>query len=211
VVPLRCIEFAARNPCELRRGVAKALQRPDFADVAQLVEHFTRNEGVPGSSPGVGSEIKHLLKGTLLTPRSGRHAGEKRSKGYTRGTRDSRKAAPTVARAVSSLGRHQPRNDPLAEQARDASRRLLRRERPSPRPASGLEQVFETGTDGCQALLVCRDSWIPAVAVGKSMGKWRSPGARLRCRNGVRRCPRLRTDVAVSSWRRGAGRPRGPL
>ena len=26
----------------------------DPADVAQLVEHFTRNEGVPGSSPGVG-------------------------------------------------------------------------------------------------------------------------------------------------------------
>jgi hypothetical protein len=25
-----------------------------FADVAQLVEHFTRNEGVPGSNPGVG-------------------------------------------------------------------------------------------------------------------------------------------------------------
>jgi hypothetical protein len=25
-----------------------------LADVAQLVEHFTRNEGVPGSSPGVG-------------------------------------------------------------------------------------------------------------------------------------------------------------
>jgi hypothetical protein len=24
------------------------------ADIAQLVEHFTRNEGVPGSSPGVG-------------------------------------------------------------------------------------------------------------------------------------------------------------
>jgi hypothetical protein len=24
------------------------------ADVAQLAEHFTRNEGVPGSSPGVG-------------------------------------------------------------------------------------------------------------------------------------------------------------
>src|SRR3954452_3465917 len=30
--------------------------RPGSADVAQLVEHFTRNEGVPGSSPGVGSE-----------------------------------------------------------------------------------------------------------------------------------------------------------
>ena len=27
---------------------------PTHADVAQLVEHFTRNEGVPGSSPGVG-------------------------------------------------------------------------------------------------------------------------------------------------------------
>ena len=27
---------------------------PSHADVAQLVEHFTRNEGVPGSSPGVG-------------------------------------------------------------------------------------------------------------------------------------------------------------
>ena len=29
---------------------------PANADVAQLVEHFTRNEGVPGSSPGVGSQ-----------------------------------------------------------------------------------------------------------------------------------------------------------
>ena len=28
--------------------------RTPLADVAQLVEHFTRNEGVPGSSPGVG-------------------------------------------------------------------------------------------------------------------------------------------------------------
>jgi hypothetical protein len=26
----------------------------DLADVAQLVEHFTRNEGVAGSSPAVG-------------------------------------------------------------------------------------------------------------------------------------------------------------
>jgi nucleotide-binding universal stress UspA family protein len=31
------------------------------ADVAQLVEHFTRNEGVPGSSPGVGSREAHVL------------------------------------------------------------------------------------------------------------------------------------------------------
>jgi len=32
------------------------LHSSDPADVAQLVEHFTRNEGVPGSSPGVGFE-----------------------------------------------------------------------------------------------------------------------------------------------------------
>jgi hypothetical protein len=39
----------------LRRLQAAArLKSP--ADVAQLVEHFTRNEGVPGSSPGVGSK-----------------------------------------------------------------------------------------------------------------------------------------------------------
>src|SRR5262245_64025498 len=33
------------------------------ADVAQLVEHFTRNEGVPGSSPGVG--LKRFLGAVL--------------------------------------------------------------------------------------------------------------------------------------------------
>src|SRR5436190_20678236 len=40
-----------RHPPALR-WPARLLRR---ADVAQLVEHFTRNEGVPGSSPGVGS------------------------------------------------------------------------------------------------------------------------------------------------------------
>jgi hypothetical protein len=39
--------------------------RAEFrADVAQLVEHFTRNEGVPGSSPGVG--LKALQIGQTL-------------------------------------------------------------------------------------------------------------------------------------------------
>src|SRR5215213_8504232 len=33
------------------------------ADVAQLVEHFTRNEGVPGSNPGVGfQEVPHSAR-----------------------------------------------------------------------------------------------------------------------------------------------------
>jgi len=51
------------------------------ADVAQLVEHFTRNEGVPGSSPGVGfASVKGLGRhlawsvptraNTMRTPRS---------------------------------------------------------------------------------------------------------------------------------------------
>ena len=33
---------------------SRAILPGRLADVAQLVEHFTRNEGVPGSSPGVG-------------------------------------------------------------------------------------------------------------------------------------------------------------
>jgi hypothetical protein len=37
-----------------------------LADVAQLVEHFTRNEGVPGSSPGVGFAPFALLIGGFL-------------------------------------------------------------------------------------------------------------------------------------------------
>ena len=37
------------------------------ADVAQLVEHFTRNEGVPGSSPGVGLG-KALETGSFPSP-----------------------------------------------------------------------------------------------------------------------------------------------
>ncbi len=37
-----------------RRVSPKSPAKQHFADVAQLVEHFTRNEGVPGSNPGVG-------------------------------------------------------------------------------------------------------------------------------------------------------------
>lgn len=36
------------------RGRGKFREIPASADVAQLVEHFTRNEGVRGSSPRVG-------------------------------------------------------------------------------------------------------------------------------------------------------------
>ena len=47
------------------RGIRRARGRAEpelnsrlLADVAQLVEHFTRNEGVPGSSPGVGFNLR---------------------------------------------------------------------------------------------------------------------------------------------------------
>ena len=40
----------------LSTRVSESGEIPAIADVAQLVEHFTRNEGVPGSSPGVGFE-----------------------------------------------------------------------------------------------------------------------------------------------------------
>jgi hypothetical protein len=46
--------FAAPLQHQTRQRRPKIQEIPAPADVAQLVEHFTRNEGVPGSSPGVG-------------------------------------------------------------------------------------------------------------------------------------------------------------
>jgi hypothetical protein len=48
--------FCSPAQPEMGRSRPKIPEIPASADVAQLVEHFTRNEGVPGSSPGVGSE-----------------------------------------------------------------------------------------------------------------------------------------------------------
>jgi hypothetical protein len=63
------------------------------ADVAQLVEHFTRNEGVPGSSPGVGS----LGFQAFLTSPSG-------SSRQVVGRRVYQGAACGLRRAVDRLG-----------------------------------------------------------------------------------------------------------
>src|SRR6202035_4450980 len=49
------LNFAAPLQHQTRQRSRKLQEIPANADVAQLVEHFTRNEGVPGSSPGVGS------------------------------------------------------------------------------------------------------------------------------------------------------------
>ncbi len=55
--------FAAPLQRQTRQRRPRIREIPANADVAQLVEHFTRNEGVPGSSPGVGSE-EALLRRT---------------------------------------------------------------------------------------------------------------------------------------------------
>ena len=47
-------DFAAPMRHQTPRRPLKYRESPANADVAQLVEHFTRNEGVPGSIPGVG-------------------------------------------------------------------------------------------------------------------------------------------------------------
>jgi hypothetical protein len=51
------LNFAAPLQHQTRQRSRKIQEIPANADVAQLVEHFTRNEGVPGSIPGVGSGV----------------------------------------------------------------------------------------------------------------------------------------------------------
>ena len=48
------------------------------ADVAQLVEHFTRNEGVPGSNPGVGFAECCLFDPAKGRRRRGQHRADQR-------------------------------------------------------------------------------------------------------------------------------------
>ena len=59
-------DFAAPAQPEIALGRCKIQEIPASADVAQLVEHFTRNEGVPGSSPGVGSRKAPLRRSFCL-------------------------------------------------------------------------------------------------------------------------------------------------
>jgi hypothetical protein len=55
-------DFAAPPQPEIGAESRKVREIPASADVAQLVEHFTRNEGVRGSSPRVGSGRKTTWK-----------------------------------------------------------------------------------------------------------------------------------------------------
>jgi hypothetical protein len=64
------LNFAAPLQHQTRQRIRKIQEIPANADVAQLVEHFTRNEGVPGSSPGVGSRwiCRYFLRRTAHGP-----------------------------------------------------------------------------------------------------------------------------------------------
>ena len=57
--------FAAPLQHQTWQRWGRTQEIPANADVAQLVEHFTRNEGVPGSNPGVGSEMNYLRIGVF--------------------------------------------------------------------------------------------------------------------------------------------------
>src|SRR5450755_3638261 len=59
-------DFAAPVQPKIGPGTRKIREIPANADVAQLVEHFTRNEGVPGSSPGVGSTGLSCISGPFV-------------------------------------------------------------------------------------------------------------------------------------------------
>ena len=71
--PAASRRFMSLSFCEDGQNLPKNpglywLQGP--ADVAQLVEHFTRNEGVPGSSPGVGSSIQAVSDAPNYGPKT---------------------------------------------------------------------------------------------------------------------------------------------
>jgi hypothetical protein len=57
--------FAAMSRLATESKARKPVWFLAFADVAQLVEHFTRNEGVPSSNLGVGSK-KSPAQGLFL-------------------------------------------------------------------------------------------------------------------------------------------------
>ena len=63
--------FATSSAADAPTCVVQLDSRP-YADVAQLVEHFTRNEGVRGSNPRVGSRLGCVAaRATYFSPRRG--------------------------------------------------------------------------------------------------------------------------------------------
>ncbi len=92
--------FAAPAQPEIGPESREIREIPAHADVAQLVEHFTRNEGVPGSSPGVGSSRKALVIGIFWPIGAAPKMAKISARGYTGGIRDSRGVLRRLLRAL---------------------------------------------------------------------------------------------------------------
>ena len=112
-----------------------ALHSLRSADVAQLVEHFTRNEGVPGSSPGVGFSNQAGLRRSRGRERGvwvtvGSPLSSPRPRGVTRGAVSSARCSSA---ASTRRGTSRPPSSP-------ASARCTRgRRAPRARPGRGRD------------------------------------------------------------------------
>jgi hypothetical protein len=92
-----------------------------------------------------------------------------------------------------------------------AANRHWQRRRPNAHRSSQHEvHVFEMGTGGCRAMLVCREFSVHPGAVGKSPGMSRPMRLQLRCRETVGRARPVPSDIAVASCDWVAALPRGP-
>ena len=107
-------DFAAPVQPKIGPGTRKIRKIPASADVAQLVEHFTRNEGVPGSSPGVGSGRKVLLESMFWPSAFAARTSQILVGGYTRGTRVFRGALRRLVATLRSDRDSAPANSSVA-------------------------------------------------------------------------------------------------
>ena len=168
------------------------------ADVAQLVEHFTRNEGVGGSSPPVGSSgspcssglsiVRRFRQaaalGLLLGPERGssrvhaRRFGGARCRPARSSSAECGELPPDVRQDVEVAGQHPAVADGYLEATPEVRPR-------GPGGRSGTEAA--DGTRGTSAVLRAR---------GTASARFRTsaPAAR-RCRR-VAGCPRPRSSVS---------------
>ena len=98
------LDAGGRSGTPARPGYTR-IRLSSPADVAQLVEHFTRNEGVPGSSPGVGflSYLQGVSSDQATPARRSRPSwsGSRVQKGYVRDLF-------SVSEVVPPKGQHGP-------------------------------------------------------------------------------------------------------
>ena len=93
-------DFAVPRSTEIGPSAGNQ-ETPANADVAQLVEHFTRNEGVPGSNPGVGSRKSPAQAGLALARWCARSA-RLMALGHLLGNSSAVNPGPNRAEAITS-------------------------------------------------------------------------------------------------------------